>query len=136
MRRRRPMKRFATWLKIVSLFRFGMVGSDMFPLPRFLRLVTRSAQIVHWTLKPIQAIAICAALCAMAMAADDGDHAPCPPSRIPAWGTYYHGKALCFVGTDPRNGPYTTIIITPVIPVELRFLNSKGDVVETLDPTA
>jgi hypothetical protein len=107
----------------------------MFPLPRFLRLVTISAKIVHWTSKGIQAIAICAALCAMAMAADDGDPAPCPKSKIPVWGTWYHGKALCFVGSDPRNGPDTTTIGTPVIPVVLRFLDSKGDVVETLDPT-
>src|ERR1017187_4910110 len=107
----------------------------MFPLPRFLRLVTISAKIVRWTSKSIQAIAICAALCAMAMANDDGDPAPCPPSKIPAWGTWYHGKVLCFVGSDPRNGPGTTAIGTPVIPVVLRFLDSKGDVVETLYPT-
>jgi hypothetical protein len=119
-----------------GITRFGMVGSDVFPLPRFLGLVTRSAKIVHWTVKGIQAIAICAALCAMAMAADDGDPATCPPSKIPVWGTWYHGKALCFVGTDPRNGPYSTIISTPVIPVELRFLDSHGNVVETLDPSA
>jgi len=106
----------------------------MFPLPRFPRLVTVSAKIVHWASKTIPVIALCAALCATAMA-NDGDPAPCPKSKIPAWGMWYHGNALCFVGTDPRNGPATTNIATKVIPVELRFLDSKGHVVKTLDPT-
>src|ERR1035438_7812986 len=61
----------------------------------------------------------------------------CPnfPSYIPIWSTTYNGHVLCFVGSDPRDGPFTSTIPTIVIPVELRYLNAKGKVVETSDPT-
>ena len=61
----------------------------------------------------------------------------CPnfPSYIPVWSMTYNNHVLCFVGSDPRNGPLTTTIPTIVIPVELRYLDAKGKVVETSDPT-
>ncbi|MGB6945343.1 MAG: hypothetical protein WBE37_23290 [Bryobacteraceae bacterium] len=61
---------------------------------------------------------------------------PCPYiSNIPTWGIAYNGAIQCFVGTDPRLGAATTEIITPVVPIIVRFLNSKGDVEDTSDPT-
>lgn len=59
----------------------------------------------------------------------------CPPSLIPVWSTTYNDHVLCFVGTDPRLGPATTYISTPVIPVELRYLDSDGKVAATSNPT-
>ena len=76
------------------------------------------------------AIALASPLVALA-----GDSCPNFRSDLPLWSTTYNGHTLCFVGSDPRNGPFTSNITTVVIPVELHYLDAKGEIVETSDPT-
>jgi hypothetical protein len=88
--------------------------------------------VAEWTITVVFLLAIALASPLVARA---GDSCPNFPSDLPLWSTTYNGHTLCFVGSDPRNGPFTSNITTVVIPVELHYLNAKGEIVETSDPT-
>lgn len=81
-------------------------------------------------------LATLAAISGGAKAADLPPGPLCPSniSYLPTWNILTDKGFLCFVGSPPVQ-PGTSIIMTPVVPVILHFLNANNEVAATSDPT-